>query len=75
MRKPSAVREQSAVQNQFAVQKKAAVQKKKLLVLNVYFAPQSVGGATQIAQDQVRGLCEELGDSWEVTVLCTNPQP
>ena len=49
--------------------------KRKLLVLNVYFAPQSVGGATRIAQDQVRAICDRLGDQWEVTVLCTEAEP
>ncbi|QNJ13179.1 putative alpha-glycosyltransferase/ family 4 [Synechococcus sp. A18-46.1] len=49
----------------------AAPQRRRLLVLNVYFAPQSVGGATRIAQDQVRAIQEQLGDQWEVTVLCT----
>ena len=49
----------------------AASQRRRLLVLNVYFAPQSVGGATRIAQDQVRAIQEQLGDQWEVTVLCT----
>ena len=31
-----------------------APQRKKLLVLNVFFAPQSIGGATRVAQDQVQ---------------------
>ena len=52
----------------------AAPQRRKLLVLNVYFAPQSVGGATRIAQDQVRVITEHLGDQWEVTVLCTESE-
>ena len=51
------------------------VAKRKILVLNVYFAPQSVGGATRIAQDQVRAICGQLGDQWEVTVLCTETDP
>ena len=45
---------------------------RKLLMLNVYFAPQSVGGATRVVQDQVRALCDDLGDQWDVTVLCTD---
>ena len=49
--------------------------RRRLLVVNVYFAPQSVGGATRIAQDQVRALCENLGDAWDVTVLCSDPEP
>merc|ERR1712078_779060 len=49
--------------------------RRRLLVLNVFFAPNSVGGATRIAQDQVRALCENRGESWDVTVLCTDPDP
>ena len=49
--------------------------RRRLLVLNVFFAPNSIGGATRIAQDQVRALCDQLGDDWEVTVLCTDPAP
>ena len=49
--------------------------RRRLLVLNVFFAPNSVGGATRIAQDQVRSLCENLGETWDVTVLCTDPEP
>ena len=52
-----------------------ALQRRKLLVLNVYFAPQSVGGATRVAQDQVRALQAQRGDQWEVTVLCTDSEP
>ena len=47
----------------------------KLLVLNVFFAPQSIGGATRVAQDQVKALVDQLGDQWEVTVLCTEQAP
>ena len=49
--------------------------RRRLLVLNVFFAPNSVGGATRIAQDQVRALCENRCDDWDVTVLCTEPDP
>jgi glycosyltransferase involved in cell wall biosynthesis len=50
-------------------------QRNKLLVLNVFFAPQSIGGATRVAQDQVQALADELGDQWEITVLCTEDEP
>ncbi len=49
--------------------------RRRLLVLNVFFAPQSVGGATRVAQDQVRALVDQLGDRWDVTVLCTDKEP
>ena len=44
-------------------------------MLNVFFAPQSIGGATRVAQDQVQALAEQLGDQWEITVLCTQMNP
>jgi len=49
--------------------------RRRLLVLNVFFAPNSVGGATRIAQDQVSALCQHFGETWDVTVLCTHPMP
>ena len=49
--------------------------RRKLLVLNVYFAPESVGGATRVVQDQVKALCAHRGDQWDVTVLCTDSEP
>lgn len=53
----------------------AGTTKRKLLVINVFFAPQSVGGATRVAQDQVRELIERAGDRYEVTVLCADHSP
>ena len=47
-----------------------APQRRKLLVINVFFAPQSVGGATRVAQDQVLDILENHGDLYDVTVLC-----
>ena len=49
--------------------------RRKLLVLNVFFAPQSIGGATRIAQDQVRSMTRNYGSEYEITVLCTDPTP
>ena len=49
--------------------------RRKLLVINVFFAPQSVGGATRVAQDQVKTVIEQAGDNYEVTVLCVDHDP
>lgn len=49
--------------------------RRRLLVINVFFAPQSIGGATRVAQDQVRQLLERAGDRYEVTVLCADHGP
>ena len=51
------------------------VRRRKLLVINVFFAPQSIGGATRVAQDQVLQLLERAGDRYEVTVLCADHGP
>ncbi|MTW22680.1 glycosyltransferase [Allochromatium palmeri] len=45
--------------------------KKRLLLVNVYFHPQSIGGATRVMETQVRGLLEQHGDEYEVFVLTT----
>lgn len=46
--------------------------KKRLLLCNVYFAPQSNGGATRVAETQVRGLLDQYSDEYEVYVLTTS---
>ena len=53
----------------------AAPRRRRLLVINVFFAPQSTGGATRVAQDQVRQLLERAGDRYEVSVLCADHGP
>lgn len=49
--------------------------KRRLLIVNVFFAPQSVGGATRVAQDQVEQILEIAGDRYDVTVLCADEHP
>lgn len=44
---------------------------KKVLLINVYFAPQSIGGATRVAQDYVQEMLDDPETNYEVTVLCT----
>ena len=46
--------------------------KKRILICNVYFAPQSNGGATRVAETQVRGLLEQYADEYDVYVLTTS---
>lgn len=57
------------------LQAPAPRRRQRLLVLNVFFAPQSVGGATRVVQDQLRGLLERAGDRYEITVLCSDQAP
>ena len=44
---------------------------KKVLVMNVFFAHQSIGGATRVAQDYVQAMLTDKQTNYEVTVLCT----
>jgi glycosyltransferase involved in cell wall biosynthesis len=48
--------------------------RRKQLVINCFFAPQSVGGATRVAQNRVRELLDQ-DDAPEVTVLCVDLDP
>jgi glycosyltransferase involved in cell wall biosynthesis len=52
-----------------------AISRQKLLVINVFFAPQSIGGATRVAQDQVREILQDHADAYDVTVLCIDHDP
>ncbi|QEY32397.1 glycosyltransferase [Synechococcus sp. RSCCF101] len=49
--------------------------RRKLLLINCFFAPQSVGGATRVAQDRVRQLLAQGDQAPEVTVLCVDLDP
>lgn len=53
----------------------ASPHRQKLLVINVFFAPQSLGGATRVAQDQVREILKDHADAYDVTVLCIDHDP
>ena len=48
--------------------------RRKQLVINCFFAPQSVGGATRVAQNRVRELLDQA-DAPDVTVLCVDLDP
>ncbi len=51
---------------------------KKLLIVNVFYPPQSIGGATRIVKDNVAVLQEQYGDEYEISVFTTNddyPKP
>ena len=49
-----------------------ARRKEKILVVNVFFAPQSIGGATRVAQDYVDDLLNDPEVDYDITVLCTD---
>ncbi|MEM9217699.1 MAG: tetratricopeptide repeat protein [Cyanobacteria bacterium P01_F01_bin.150] len=46
--------------------------KTKLLIVNVFYPPQSIGGATRIVKDNVQVLTEEYGDRYDISVFTTD---
>jgi glycosyltransferase involved in cell wall biosynthesis len=44
----------------------------KVLVVHVFFAPQSIGGATRIVQDHVLTMMSDPHHCYDVTVLCAD---
>ena len=47
----------------------------RLLFVNVFFWPQSIGGATRILEDSVRYIGEHYPDDFELYVLCADESP
>ncbi|TCP74189.1 glycosyltransferase involved in cell wall biosynthesis [Rhizobium sp. PP-CC-2G-626] len=45
--------------------------KKRLLVVNVFYPPQAIGGATRVVHDNVKDLLAKYGDEFEIDVVCT----
>ncbi|MEQ9261384.1 MAG: glycosyltransferase, partial [Roseovarius sp.] len=43
----------------------------RLLVVNVFYPPQAIGGATRVVHDNVRCLKKHYGDRFDIEVLCT----
>ena len=49
--------------------------RRRLLLANVFFAPQSIGGATRVLQDQAAALLAHAADRYAITVLCSDHAP
>jgi glycosyltransferase involved in cell wall biosynthesis len=47
----------------------------RLLFVNVFFWPQSIGGATRILEDSVRHISEHYPNEFELYVLCADETP
>lgn len=45
--------------------------KRKVVIVNVFYPPQAVGGGTRVVHDNVRELCNLYGDEYEVEVFTT----
>ncbi len=52
-------------------EKRHAAPRRRVLVVNVFFPPQAIGGATRVVADNVRQICAEHGDEIEIEVFCT----
>ena len=52
----------------------ATTRKRRVLVVNVYFPPQAIGGATRVVRDQVTGVLQGFGDLFELGILCCNEE-
>lgn len=50
----------------------AATPRKRVLVINTFFWPESIGGATRIAENYAFDLAHRYGDEYEVFALCAN---
>jgi glycosyltransferase involved in cell wall biosynthesis len=55
-----------------AIAKRA--KRRKIAFVNVFFHPQSIGGATRVVEDQVRILQSEYGDEFEGVVFTTDSE-
>lgn len=54
-----------------AVRPARARPKQRLLIVNVFYPPQDIGGATRVVQDNVTDLIRRYGDTYEIDVLAT----
>ncbi|TNC15279.1 glycosyltransferase [Methylobacterium terricola] len=45
--------------------------RRKLVIVNVFYPPQAIGGATRVVYDNVRSLRAILGAEWQIDVICT----
>lgn len=45
--------------------------KRKIVIVNVFYPPQAVGGGTRVVHDNVRELCKLYGDEYEIEVFTT----
>lgn len=54
-----------------AVRPVRAQPKQRLLIVNVFYPPQDIGGATRVVQDNITDLIRDYGDTYEIDVLAT----
>jgi glycosyltransferase involved in cell wall biosynthesis len=52
----------------------AAPRRARILLANVFFPPQSIGGATRVVRDQAAELLARYADRYDIGVLCGNDE-
>ncbi len=52
-------------------EKRPVPPRRRVLVVNVFFPPQAIGGAPRVVADNVQQICAEHGDEIEIEVFCT----
>ncbi|MER5173988.1 glycosyltransferase [Thioclava kandeliae] len=55
----------------FETVRPSSVRKKRIVLVNVFYPPQAIGGATRVMNDNVCLLREQYGDEFEIDVICT----
>ena len=45
--------------------------KTRLMVVNVFYPPQAIGGATRVVHDNITDIFAKYGDRYEIDVVCT----
>ncbi|WP_406736914.1 glycosyltransferase [Thioclava sp. GXIMD4215] len=55
----------------FEAVRPSSMRKKRIAIVNVFYPPQAIGGATRVVHDNVRVLREKYGDEFEIDVICT----
>lgn len=55
----------------FEAVRPAGVRKKRIAIVNVFYPPQAIGGATRVVHDNVKLLHEKYGDTYDIDVICS----
>lgn len=45
--------------------------RQRLMIVNVFYPPQAIGGATRVVHDNVRDLVRDYGDRFDIDVVCS----
>jgi glycosyltransferase involved in cell wall biosynthesis len=53
------------------IERARPIAKKRLVIVNVFYPPQAIGGATRVVYDNVRDLQQLLGDEWSIDIIST----